>query len=80
MARDADDMMDILQHATDQLEDGTWTLTGWFEISTLEGDGSITKPECHIVILDKAIPIVKWQRAEVLTAPDIAPVVAAPMV
>jgi hypothetical protein len=60
-----DTIIMILDHAEAQLNDGKWTVTGWWKASSVaQGDGvAMVTPKCHIVSLTKeGTPIVKWVR------------------
>jgi hypothetical protein len=47
------------------VEDGKWSLVGWWKASSLSDDDTLVTPKCHIVALCKYGSICKWM-------PDIA--------
>jgi hypothetical protein len=57
--------MDIMDHVERQVENGKWSLVGWWKAGSLSEDVTLISPKCHIVALRKEGFICKWQ-------PDIA--------
>ena len=49
-----DSIIDILDHAEQELTDGMWTIVGWFKASkTTDDENSTFNPKCHLVSIKK---------------------------
>ena len=60
-----DTILDIMEHVETELENGKWSLVGWWKATSISEDTTLVTPRCHIVALRKEGAIRKW-------LPDIA--------
>ena len=40
--------MELIEHATTQLMAGLWDVVGWWKGRTINDDGVVSNPKCHV--------------------------------
>ena len=75
MARNNDTLMEIVEHAEQQLQAGTFDVLGWWKASSTNEDITVNNPKCHIMnICRRSGPALR----KFETAQPLIPVIIAP--
>lgn len=59
MQTGSEDVLDMIQHVEEQIENGRWNALGWWKASSTSSDSKPAVVKCHLVVLEKVARVMR---------------------